>query len=167
MTALEPTPPNTGAASASRPSVPYSWVTLPAKLRIARAALALAGAALLLVARILTPDPRGAGTHEQLGLPPCFTLTNLHIPCPFCGMTTAFSLMAHGRITHAFMTQPAGAIAFIAVLILVPAAAAIAIIGREPSTAQIHRRTNQALAVGAALIFLAWIYKVAATLAHV
>ena len=39
-----------------------------------------------LVALSLTPDNRGLGTHEQLGLAPCRMLSYLHIPCPYIGI---------------------------------------------------------------------------------
>ena len=44
------------------------------------------------------------------------------MPCPSCGMTTAVSNAAHGRLWTSFRTQPAGAT--IAVLTSVVAAAA-------------------------------------------
>ncbi|MBL8600906.1 MAG: DUF2752 domain-containing protein [Myxococcales bacterium] len=50
----------------------------------------------------LRPDPRGHGTHEQLGLAPCAFEAVTHIPCPGCGLTTSFSNMAHGHLGAAF-----------------------------------------------------------------
>src|SRR5690606_27831172 len=44
---------------------------IDATRRIAWLAIATAGAAVLVLARMLEPDARGHGTHEQLGLPPC------------------------------------------------------------------------------------------------
>ena len=61
----------------------------------------------------LKPDPRGFGTHEQLGLLPCGFKKVSGLPCPTCGMTTSFSLMAHGRVFDAAHTQPFGAFLFI------------------------------------------------------
>jgi hypothetical protein len=79
------------------------------------------GAALVLVtAVLLEPDPSGVGTHQQLGLPPCVILSLFGIPCPLCGMTTSFALMADGDLAEAFQTQP-----FAAVLFLVTALSAI------------------------------------------
>ncbi|NBO19844.1 MAG: DUF2752 domain-containing protein, partial [Proteobacteria bacterium] len=40
--------------------------------------------------RWLTPDARGLGTHEQLGLPPCGFYLWYGLPCPSCGMTTSW-----------------------------------------------------------------------------
>ncbi len=50
----------------------------------------------------LTPDPRGYGTHEHLWLPPCYVQFFFHIPCPACGLTTAFALLAKGEWFQAF-----------------------------------------------------------------
>lgn len=45
----------------------------------------------------LRPDPRGFGTHQQLGLPPCNFQEATGVPCPGCGLTTSFTQMAHGH----------------------------------------------------------------------
>ena len=66
----------------------------------------------LALARWLTPDPAGVGTHIQLGLEPCAFMQWLELPCPMCGMTTTFSLMAHLRPIDALINQPFGVILF-------------------------------------------------------
>jgi hypothetical protein len=55
-----------------------------------------------------TPDPRGYGTHEQLGLGVCQFRDWLGAPCPTCGVTTSASHLAHGELRAAWMTQPLG-----------------------------------------------------------
>jgi hypothetical protein len=65
----------------------------------------------------IEPDPRGHGTHEQLGLEACGWPVHYGIPCPTCGCTTAACLLVHGRIVDAFVTQPFGA-AFTAIGLL-------------------------------------------------
>jgi len=70
------------------------------------AAVGLAG--LLGMARKLEPDPRGFGTHEQLGLRSCTFLTVTGRPCPTCGMTTAFAWLVRGRIDRSWKSNPAG-----------------------------------------------------------
>lgn len=71
------------------------------------------------VAVWLTPDLRGHGTHEQLGLPPCGFLLTTRLPCATCGMTTAFALAAHGQLFDALVTQPAGALLALLAAIMV------------------------------------------------
>lgn len=58
----------------------------------------------------LDPDPRGYGTHEQLGFETCWMVTHTGLPCPGCGVTTALALAAHGRPLAALATQPFGAL---------------------------------------------------------
>jgi hypothetical protein len=76
-------------------------------------AVFLSGAIVLGLARWLTPDPAGVGTHIQLGLQPCAFMQWLQFPCPMCGMTTTFSLMAHFRPIDALINQPFGVVLFI------------------------------------------------------
>ena len=71
----------------------------------------------LTIAVRLNPDPRGVGTHEQLGLPPCAFLIEHGIPCVSCGMTTAFTAMAHLRPGLAWQANPFGILLFLATLV--------------------------------------------------
>ena len=74
-------------------------------------------------ARLVTPSPQGVGTHEGLGLRPCSFLRWTSIPCPACGGTTAFTLMARGRVREALLTSPLGAATFaVLVVLLIPLA---------------------------------------------
>lgn len=76
-----------------------------------RAGCLLAAAACLAVLVIgfgLSPDARGFGTHERLGLPACGWLAATGWPCPTCGMTTSVSLASHGRWGASLATQPFG-----------------------------------------------------------
>jgi hypothetical protein len=81
---------------------------MPAGQRIALAALALALLALLVAAGILTPDARGHGTHQQLGLPPCTFYLIFQRPCPACGMTTAWAWLLRGEIGRALAANAGG-----------------------------------------------------------
>lgn len=68
------------------------------------------GAALLITARWLSPSPSGLGTHLQLGLPPCAFLTITSVPCPSCGLTTAFAYMVRGEVVRACSANALGAV---------------------------------------------------------
>ncbi|MGO9469144.1 MAG: DUF2752 domain-containing protein [Isosphaeraceae bacterium] len=72
------------------------------------AAAGLAG--LLGLARTLVPDPRGHGTHTQLGLQPCAFLTVTGRLCPTCGMTTAFAWIVRGKVVRSWQANPAGCV---------------------------------------------------------
>ena len=63
---------------------------------------------LTLMAIGFTPDERGFGTHEQLGIRPCLTLDLWGIPCPGCGVTTSVTLATQGRPLDSLRTQPFG-----------------------------------------------------------
>ena len=81
------------------------------------AALALA---VLTTARLLTPSPTGVGTHVALGLPACGFLQWSGLPCPGCGLTTAFALLARGELTWAIAANPMGLPLFAVTAALVP-----------------------------------------------
>ena len=59
-------------------------------------------------ARCLVPDPRGLGTHQQLGLPPCTFRVLFGRPCPACGMTTAWANVLRGRLPPALRANVTG-----------------------------------------------------------
>lgn len=61
----------------------------------------------------LDPDPRGFGTHEQLGLAPCDFMTRNGYPCPSCGLTTSFANMVRFNVVGAFNANPAGVLLFL------------------------------------------------------
>lgn len=127
---------------------------------------ALCAAALLsivmvwMVAYLLTPDARGIGTHEQLGLASCRMITFFGIPCAFCGMTTAFAHLAHGNFTAALITQPA---AVVIAALTVPAAfvagfsAAQGVVPLFVSSLASSRRVVGGMSL---VVFAAWIYKI-------
>ena len=83
--------------------------------RFVAAAIAVgASGGLLVVAWLLPPASRGFGTHQALGLPACSWPARFGVPCPSCGMTTAFALASKGRIVESFTTQPMGCVLAIA-----------------------------------------------------
>ena len=123
--------------------------------------LAAALLAPLIVAATLTPDPRGLGTHQQLGLPVCSWPAALGIPCPSCGMTTAFAYASRANFTAALITQPMGAL-----LAIAAAVGCVIALGVSLTGYQFQRLFDPLLnkwGVGAALLvfFAAWLWKFA------
>ena len=106
----------------------------------------------------LAPDPRGFGTHEQLGLSPCAILRLTGRPCPTCGMTTSFAWFVRGQLARSWRASPAGLIVAAASAALIPwllAAAAGLRAGRRPVGS-----TLMALAVvAAAVTVLTWLVR--------
>lgn len=62
----------------------------------------------LIMAALLQPDPRGFGTHQQFGFPPCSFRMLLGIPCPSCGGTTSFAHFVRGQWTQSLQANVAG-----------------------------------------------------------
>ncbi|MBN2210670.1 MAG: DUF2752 domain-containing protein [Sedimentisphaerales bacterium] len=87
-------------------------------IRLAAGAGAMVIWSVMVLASFLQPDPRGLGTHEQLGFPECGFYERTGWPCPTCGMTTSFSYVSRGQIVKAFIVQPAGAVTALLGLIL-------------------------------------------------
>lgn len=56
----------------------------------------------------LDPDPRGFGTHQRLGLPPCTFRIMFDVPCPSCGMTTSFAHFVRGQFLRSAQANVAG-----------------------------------------------------------
>lgn len=110
-----------------------SWLGPPVRLRnTLRATWALVGlasAAVLTVAAILKPDPRGYGTHEALGMEPCGFVFMTGLPCPTCGMTTSFSYLMHGQPLASLKAQPAGFLLCVATAALMVASLLAALRG--------------------------------------
>jgi len=126
---------------------------LGASTRWRMVVLAVALAAVLGVARLLEPDPRGFGTHTQLGLPPCQFARVTGRPCPSCGMTTAFAWVARGRFDRAWGANPAGSLLAPTVAALVPWLLAGAARGR-PLGSRSPSAPLLAVAVTAAVVSL-------------
>jgi uncharacterized protein DUF2752 len=133
---------------------------LPRGERLAAGGVAAGAAAVLTVARLLTPDGRGLGTHEQLMLPPCLTTKLFHIPCPLCGMTTAFAHMAQGEFLLALRVQPVGALTFLLCIVVFFTALFCALTGRRPRLPSTPRARTIALRLGLAIVLGGWLYKV-------
>ena len=77
-------------------------------------------AAVFGVARRLEPDPRGYGTHTQLGLYPCMFAQVTGYRCPSCGMTTSFAWFVRGRWERSWRANPAGSLLAPTCAVLIP-----------------------------------------------
>jgi hypothetical protein len=101
-------------SNVSDAALPPAPPTAPAPLRATRgeravcAVLASVAMAVLAVAAWLEPAASGVGTHQALGLAPCGWMQGMGVPCPSCGMTTAFALAADGSFLASAYVQPMG-----------------------------------------------------------
>jgi hypothetical protein len=111
---------------------------------------------LLGVARKLEPDPRGFGTHTQLGLQPCSFLRMTGRLCPTCGMTTSFSWVVRGRIDRSWRASPAGCVL---ALLSVPLAAWLftsAVVNKPAGFASLSRPLLFLLVMAVVLSLASW-----------
>ena len=140
-------------------------MTPEARGRLTAAALFLPSTAVIGVARWLSPDPAGVGTHIQLGLAPCGVMAWSGFPCPMCGMTTTFSLMANLRPIDAVLNQPFGVFLF-AITVIVALVGAMEIV--RPANRWDHfiqwtiGKETKLITVFFISMIGAWVYKVMA-----
>lgn len=146
-------------------ATPAAPMVMPARAtpgeRAAGAVVAVLCLSLLIVAANLRPDPRGVETHTQLGLWPCGWYLASKVPCPTCGMTTAFAAAANGSYFASLRTQPFGFVLALAAAVSFWAGMHVACFGSR-LWAVAGRLLAPRLAWGvAALLLGAWVYKIA------
>jgi hypothetical protein len=116
---------------------------------------------LVALGRLLEPDARGWGTHEQLGFRPCWPMTHWNVPCPGCGVTTALALAARGQPLGSLRTQPFGLVLLGAALATALWALAGQARGRDLHAALPGLPWRRLGSVLGTLALLAWLYKLA------
>jgi len=94
--------------------------SLSAVARVVLAVIGLSGLVLCATACNLEPDPRGFGTHEQLGLTPCSFYQWTGHTCPSCGATTAWAHVLRGDMAEALWANLAATLLLLATLVAVP-----------------------------------------------
>lgn len=139
-----------------------SLVAISRRSRCLAAVLGIGLLTALVLASRLTPDARGWGTHEQLGLPRCTLLAATGLRCPACGMTTSWAYVTHGQWANALKTHVAGTLLAPVAAVVSVAAIALAARGRTWSW-----RVNENVVVGVVvaatgLIVCEWIVRVMA-----
>jgi hypothetical protein len=125
------------------------------------AALVAAPLALLALGAWLVPDPRGFGTHEQLGFRPCWPMSRWNVPCPGCGVTTALALLVRWRVLSAVATQPFGPLLLAGAWAAAALAVAVHRRGRELPRELVRPGVRRGLGVVGLLFVAAWLYKLA------
>lgn len=129
--------------------------------RSGAAAVAVACAALLIVAARLQPSPAGYGTHTQLGDGPCGLLVVTGLPCPTCGMTTAFAHAVRGRWLRALYAQPAGFVLALASAATALLAGRCALTGRFPDLERWGFGPQRLFLALLVLLIAGWAFKLA------
>jgi hypothetical protein len=98
---------------------------MPRYTRVLLVLMAFGFTAVLGTAAWLNPY-QGDGTamtmraHTQLGLPPCSMESLMGKPCPACGMTTSFALLAHGDVPNSLRANWVGTLLAVFWFALIP-----------------------------------------------
>ena len=118
---------------------------------------------LLLTAFSVSPDPRGVGTHEQLGLSPCQYLATTGTPCISCGMTTSFAHTVRLQIPSALKANPAGTMLCLLIM-TIPGFLLHSLVTGSPATrVLLHPWARWALPLAIVILLGSWWYKVRVT----
>lgn len=127
-------------------------------------AIVLGGSGTVLgIAAGLDPVDRGIGTHVQLGMPECGWIVAMDLPCPTCGMTTAFSFAADGNLLASATAQPLGAILAVGTaMAAVGGAWTLATGSRAFGRLASMWWTSRTGWIAGAAVLVAWAYKMAA-----
>jgi Protein of unknown function (DUF2752) len=143
----------------NRPQPRLGWVG-----RLVAGVIAAACLLVLITAARLTPDPRGMGTHLQLGMDRCGMLVSTNVPCITCGMTTSYSYLAQGQVTQSLLSQPAGTVFAVLTMMAVWVGTYMAVTGR-PSARMIDRvPVTRGLFVLLGIALAGWAYKIVSVL---
>lgn len=108
--------------------------------------------------------PRRMETHRQLGLPACSfkTLTKglgpdkEGLPCPSCGMTTSFALLAHGDVWNSLRANAVGTLMAVFCVVVLFWGVASLVRGRLLYIRSLERTLTWTVAVFLTLMLVHW-----------
>ena len=136
-------------------------VDAPAIRRLVGGAVAAGAAGVLGVAAFLEPSSTGLGTHSQLmNMPPCGWILAMDVPCPTCGMTTAFAHAANGDLLSALLAQPLGALLAIATAVALLTGLFVAATGSRVASLYTRLWGRRAAWTLGIVVVSAWVYKI-------
>jgi len=148
-------------AAAAPPTAPAPLRATPGE-RAVSAILAALAITVLGVAAWLQPASNGIGTHQALGLAPCGWVVGMNLPCPTCGMTTAFAHAVRGSLWESARVQPMGMLLAVGTAAVAVVGTFVALTGSRVGHVLGARITPRAVVVLASLALVAWGYKVMA-----
>jgi hypothetical protein len=101
------------------------------------------------------------GTHQALGLPACGWQTAMNMPCPTCGMTTAFAYAAKADFGSALLAQPAGLLLSVLAAVIVLGGLYGAVTGAPMQHAAATLVQPKVVWIGLGILLLGWLVKLA------
>ncbi len=103
--------------------------------------------------------PRTMETHRQMGLPPCtfYAATGYRYPCPSCGMTTSFALLAHGDVWNSLRANVVGTVLALFCLLLVPWSLVSVFLGRPLFILSVEAVLLKLIIVFISLLLIRWV----------
>jgi len=146
----------------ARPAPVHRGTGLPP--RVLHAIVAGCALVVLDIAWWLEPAAAGHSTHTQLGLPGCTFMDVTGVPCPMCGATTTFSLLAEGQVVRGVVNQPFASLLFFATVAVVGISGAEVIQPRQRwrRIEDVVRPVEPWVAIAILAAMLAgWIWKIA------
>lgn len=132
----------------------------PLMHRLYAGAVACCCSAVLGLAAWMTPSETGIGTHEQLNMPSCGWIAMGNLPCPTCGMTTAFAHAADGDLVSSFLTQPMGCLLAIATAMALVVSVYVLVTGSRITSVFTRYWNGRTAWIVAMLVVAAWGYKI-------
>lgn len=114
-TSITPAPPLDSPRQSAVPGYPLG---LGGRVLLGLWTLGLIGGFAL--AASVEPDPRGFGTHQRLGLPPCSFQILFGVSCPSCGSTTSFAHFVRGQWFASLRSNPGAFVLALVAAGLVP-----------------------------------------------
>jgi len=133
--------------------------------RLRAAGIAAAAGLVLVAAAELVPSADHLGTHRQFGLPPCGFVLATGLPCPTCGMTTAYAYTVRGQFIEALRSQVAGFILALATAGAGIVAVASTVTGLRPALNWYRVGPTRLVWWLSALFVAAWAVKIVLALA--
>ena len=132
------------------------------KRRVLAMVVLIGAATLLGLAAYLEPSPTGLGTHTQLAMPTCGWIETMDLPCPTCGMTTAFAHAANGNLLRSVGAQPLGAVLALVTAMTLLVAGYVAVTGSVIGSSFAGLWSGRVVWILAVVATAAWAYKVLA-----
>jgi hypothetical protein len=100
--------------------------------------------------------PRLIETHRQLGLPACSFKVITGKPCPSCGLTSSFALLAHGDVWNSLRANAVGTLMAVFCVAVIPWAVVSLIRGRLLYVRSLERAMTWTVAVVLTLLLVRW-----------